>query len=215
MNLGPRLRAGVATAGVILLLAGCTSSAADGPSSSTAVSVTVSPSVIDPSSEIPTTSPATEATSNSVQTPAQTSLDPAAQEAADRAAIEAQWAKFWTVVLGAVRLTDGERETALAAVAVDPLKAQILAEVRDSEEKGLDRYGSMIAHPYWEQPISGADTAVMGDCQDASQTGVLNLSTGKKETAGVKDNNTRATFERGTDQIWRVKQIYYLTDLPC
>jgi hypothetical protein len=159
-----------------------------------------------------------------VEPPASTSLDPAAQEAADRAAIEAQWAEFWIVVLGAVRLPDDQREPALAQVAVDPLKSKILAEVRDSAAQGLDRYGSMTQHPYWEQRIDGSNTAVMGDCQDASQSGVINTSTGKQETVGVEgprspgpilDNNTRIVFERGNDGVWRVHDIYYLVDKSC
>jgi hypothetical protein len=118
-------------------------------------------------------------------------------------------------VLGAVRLPDDQREPALAKVAVDPLKSKILAEVRDSAAQGLDRYGSMTQHPYWEQRIDGSNTAVMGDCQDASQSGVINTSTGKQETVGVADNNTRIVFERGNDGVWRVHDIYYLVDKSC
>lgn len=217
MNLGPRLRVGAVGAGVIFLVAGCTSGTADAPPSSSVASPTASPSVVDPSSLAPSTSSAAPSPSSSAAEssalPSSFGISP--QEAADRAAIERQWKEFWAVVLGAVRLPDSQRESALAAVAVDPLKSQILAEVRDSAAEGLDRYGSMIEHPYWEQPIGDGNTAVMGDCQDASQTGVLNVSTGKKETAGVVGNNTRATFERGSDQVWRVRDIYYLTDVPC
>lgn len=213
--LGPRLRAGAVCAGAVLLVAGCTSSTADAPPSSPTASATASPSVIDPSSPVPGTSSAAPSSGAVDSSAPLSSSGISPQEAADRAAVEGQWKEFWAVVLGAVRLPDGQRESALAAVAVDPLKSQILAEVRDSAAEGLDRYGSMIEHPYWEQPIGDRDTAVMGDCQDASQTGVLNVSTGKKETAGVVGNNTRATFERGSDQVWRVKEIYYLTDVPC
>lgn len=215
MTLGSRLRGGTVAAAVILLAAACTTGTADAPAPSAVTSPTASPSVIDPStflsgSSAPPASPTPSATQS-----VPPSLDPAAQEAADRAAIEVQWQQFWLVVLGAVRLPDDQREAALANVAVDPLKSQILTEVRDSEAHGLDRYGSVTQHPYWEQRIEGADTAVMGDCQDASQSGTVNISTGKHETVGVKDNNTRVAFERGSDGIWRVKDIYYLVDVPC
>lgn len=208
---------GALAAGVLILASGCTSGTTEGSASTPAVSLPTSPPVnatnsLQPSSRAPPS------LSRLVIEPSASepvSSEISQQEAADRAAIEAQWKQFWIVVLGAIRLPEDEREPALSRVSVDPLKAKILDEVRESEANGLDRYGAMTQHPYWEEPVDGGDIAVMGDCQDASQSGVVNVATGRRETVGVADNNVRTTFERGPDQVWRVKEIHYLVDAPC
>jgi hypothetical protein len=91
----------------------------------------------------------------------------------------------------------------------------MLKDARSLESDGLDYYGTSVYHPYWEQSIAGQPTAVMGDCTDTSQAGSLEISTGQHRTAGVPDNNTRVTFVKGTDAIWRVSEIFYLVDIKC
>ncbi len=76
-------------------------------------------------------------------------------------------------------------------------------------------YGTSIFHPYWAQSVDGKSTAVMEDCTDTSQSGSMVAATGEKRTAGVPDNNTRATFEKGPDVVWRVKEIFFFVDLTC
>ena len=55
----------------------------------------------------------------------------------------------------------------------------------------------------------------MQDCTDTSQSGSMVAATGERPTVGVPDNNTRATFAKGTDGIWRVKEIFFFLDLTC
>jgi len=208
-------------AAVALLVAGCTSAASEGPTSpSSSTPVTATPSVADvspnvspsPASSGDGPSPSTGATS---QTGTAGTVDPAAREIADRAAVEKTWDDFWTVALGVVRMPDDERKAALAAVAVDPLRTQILNEARDASAKGLDRYGAMTAHPYWQQRVDGQSTAVMGDCQDSSKSGTVETASGQNKTVGVADNNIRATFVRTDDGQWKVQDVYYLVDVQC
>jgi hypothetical protein len=163
------------------------------------VPVSPSPSVIDAST--PPTTP--------------TTLDPEAQEIADRAAVEAAYARFWVAVGEIIRTPNSQRDALMSSVAIDPIRSKILEEARDSEAKGLDRYGAVVAHPYWEQSIEGAATAVMGDCQDSSQFGVINIATGEKTNAGVPDNKIRAVLVRSDDSIWRVQDIFFLVDEKC
>lgn len=217
MKLAVRLRLACVACAVLALAAGCTSTSADGPTSESALSITVRPSVVDPSTASPASSTPSSPTPSFIEPPSPTpsSLDPAAQEAADRSAIETVWAQFWVVVTGGVRIPDDQRQEALDQVAVDPFKADVLSEIRDSEAEGLDRYGSMIQHPYWEQPINGANTANMGDCQDASQSGVVYVESGKKKNVGSARNNIRATFVRLPDDSWRVSNVFFQVDVPC
>lgn len=216
MNLGTRLRVGVVSAGVLLLVGACTSSTADGPTSSSATSVTATPSVIDPSSLVPGTStvgPSPSPTAVETSTPSSSDISP--QEAADRAAVEAAWAKFWEVSDNLTRIDEEVRRQEMYAVAIDPTLSQALADARSLDAKGREIYGHSAFHPYWEQSINGAATAVMGDCTDTSKSGARDKGSGEIRTVGVADNNTRATFVRESDGTWKVHEIFYLLDQPC
>ena len=81
--------------------------------------------------------------------------------------------------------------------------------------KGWDTYGQFTSRISWPQPVDGKATAVIADCQDASQAGSLETSTGNKTTVGVARNPLQGTLVRGQDGVWRVDQVYYLKDEPC
>src|SRR5690349_15236359 len=118
---------------VVFGVAGCTSGSADGPTSTSPLTLG-SPSVIDTSttSVAPTvSSPAVSPTPSVVDVPTASSappssLDPAAQEAADRAAVEAAWVQFWQIYTNIVRTPLAQRSAALDMVAVDPIRTEIL-----------------------------------------------------------------------------------------
>ncbi|HEY4994625.1 MAG TPA: hypothetical protein VII33_21340, partial [Nakamurella sp.] len=115
-----RWRAAAGCAAVVLAVAGCSSSSAVGPGTTTG-SAAPSASVIS----VPSTgSGASGSSSPTAPTPSvidvptvvatPTSLDPDAQEASDRAAVEAQWVKFWDIYINIVRTPSLDRD-ALAA----------------------------------------------------------------------------------------------------
>ena len=216
----PSLRWRLAACALLVgtIMAGCTTSTADNPTSAVPSS-TASPSVVDTSSASPASSvPASPSPSViDVSTPptSPTTLDPEAQEIADRAAVEAAWNRFWDAALSVVRTPDSQRDALMSSVAVDPIRSEILTEARDAETQGLDRYGTITSHPYWNQSIDGGMTAVIEDCQDSSQSGMLDKSSNEKKTVGVSRNNTRGSLEKGPDGIWRVSNVFYLVDVPC
>ena len=187
-------------AAVALLVAGCTSTTADDPTTATASksSTAPTPSVVDvsPIASLPV-SPSSDLTSSEPSTkPTETSgsLDPATQDAADRAAIEAQWAAFWSVYNGIVRTPTDQRSSVLSTVAVDPILSEILGAADRFDSQGLDYYGSVVQHPYWVTPVSGQPFAVMRDCQDQSGYGSLYTSTGVKRSVGIDRNSIQAGF---------------------
>ena len=222
-NRGPRLlRAGVLAAGMLILVTACTTSAADGPTTTPMATITGTPSAIDPSSLLPSTSapPASPSPSPSPSDPGTSvvttaSPDISPQEAADRAAIEAQWAEFWRVYTNIIRTPVDQRSTALDAVSVDPAKSNVLGAASRLEADGLDYYGSVVLRPFSVEIDSSRGVAVLEDCQDQSGYGSLYVETGKKRTVGVSDNNTQAGFVRGTDGVWRVQNVQYPTNVPC
>jgi hypothetical protein len=158
-----------------------------------------------------TSSPTVDASSS--ETPGTEGLSP--QEASDRAAIETQWDKVWQVYLVLPHTPEGDRQAMAAAVAVDPAFTNLLTDAKTVEQKGWDSYGQIIHRISWPQPVNGKSTAVIADCQDTSQAGSLETSTGTKMTVGVERNPLQGTFIRGQDGVWRVDQVFYLKDEPC
>ena len=215
MNLGPRLRVGAVGAGVVLLLAGCTSGSADAPPTSPVASPTVSPSVIDPSSLVLSSSPVSSSSPSTVESSAAPSPQSATQDESDRAAIEAQWRNFWSVYTGIIRTPADQRAVRLDAVSVEPAKSKILEAASRLESEGLDYYGDVILKPYAIDIDSERGLAVIQDCQDQSGYGSVFVQSGEKRTVGVADNNTQAGFIRGIDGIWRVQNIQYPSNATC
>jgi len=138
-----------------------------------------------------------------------------AEEAADRAAVEAQWIKSWDVLLGIGATPAADREALAASVAVDPTKAKMLEAGTQFDSQGLQTYGTLGHRISWPQPISGKSTALVDDCQDASQTGSLETATGNKVTVGVPRDHYQGNLVKSDDGVWRVAEVYYLKDEPC
>ena len=136
-------------------------------------------------------------------------------EAADRAAVEAQWTQFWDVYLAIAITPAADREALVATVAVDPTKANVLSDAAEFDSQGLRTYGTLGHRISWPQPINGATTAVIDDCQDRSQGGAVNTTTGNEVTVGVARDHYQGNLVKGDDGVWRVAQAFYLKDEPC
>lgn len=207
-------------AATAVLVAGCTSSTADGPTAfNRSSSAAPSPSVADVSqgsrSQLSSTETTTATAEPSSPPSTQGSVDSAAEEVSDRAAVEQAWAHFWEVTDSLSTVAEAERRDAASGVAVEPTLSQVLSQAKDLADNGLAVYGTSEFHPYWEQSVDGKSTALMGDCTDTSQSGSVVIATGEKRTVGVPDNNTRVTFVKGPDGVWRVKEIFFLLDVKC
>ena len=137
------------------------------------------------------------------------------EESADRAAVESQWVKSWDVYLEIARTPAADREALVATVAVDPTKTNMLSDAAKFDTQGLETYGSLGHRISWPQSINGATTALIDDCQDASQSGSMKTATGDKVTVGVARDHYQGSLVKGDDGVWRVEQVYYLKDEPC
>jgi hypothetical protein len=202
---------------VVFGLAGCTSGSADGPTSTSPLTLG-SPSVIDTSttSVAPTvSSPAVSPTPSVVDVPtpssaAPSSLDPAAQEAADRAAIEAQWVKFWQVYEGIVRTPKNDRLAILNTVAVPPITDNLLDTAEKADSQGVDNYGTIVHRLSWQFPVNGESNATIDDCQDQSKTGTVKIGSGEILTTGEERSNMRGQFVRDESGSWRLQGLIFL-----
>jgi len=219
-SVGSRLRVAVLGSALALAVVGCTSSSADGPTSSATPSSTATASVVDPPSSSSAVVESTVSASRTASvidapTPSSAPSDPQSQEAADRAAIEAQWVKFWEIYIDFVRTPEPERDLLAASVSIEPIRSDLSKSAANFESEGRDNYGTVKHRLSWIDSISGGTSAVIADCQDQSQFGSISVSTGEKLSVGVDRDNIKGAFEKGPDGIWKLKQIYYIADVPC
>ena len=122
---------------------------------------------------------------------------------------------MWQVYAALPHTPESDRQALAAQVAVDPALSNLLTDANTLNSKGWDTYGQFTSRITWPQPVDGKATAVIADCQDASQAGSLETSSGNKTTVGVARNPLQGTFVRGQDGVWRVDQVFYLKDEPC
>ena len=145
----------------------------------------------------------------------ETSSTISAAEVDDRAAAEAQWTKYAEVYAALPHTPEDQWDALLAAVAVEPMITNAKNDAQIIIGKGRDTYGTVTHRISWTDPINGADTAVLHDCDDGSQTGAYETATGNKVTVGVPRRNTMGTLVRGADGTWRVSAAYIVKDTPC
>jgi predicted small secreted protein len=176
----------VAAAAIAAALAGCNTTADAGPITSATKTALTS-----------TTAPATPTASTS------TTVDPAAKEAQDRQAAELVWRQFNGLIGTLESLPSDQVDAAINAVAVDPTATRMRDENAKFRGEHKAGYGQIIPYISWPQPIDGKDTAVLSDCQDGSQAGVLDTKTGFKLTVGTPNTPVRGTLRR-TPQGWKV-----------
>ena len=178
---------------------------------------TSSPSAVTnslPSSSIPVASSSGSA-SPLFSSSSETSSTISAAEVDDRAAAEAQWTKYAEVYAALPHTPEDQWDALLAAVAVEPMITNAKNDAQTIIGKGRDTYGTVTHRISWTDPINGADTAVLHDCDDGSQTGAYETATGNKVTVGVPRQNTMGTLVRGADGTWRVSAAYIVKDTPC
>ncbi|MFV2178742.1 hypothetical protein ACFHW2_40380 [Actinomadura sp. LOL_016] len=124
------------------------------------------------------------------------------------AAVTQAYTDFVAMLDRADSLARGTRRQELSAVMVDPQLSRVLKRIDDMERKNQATYGNIVVH------VTSADItedgAVVRDCQDSSNAGLLDTRTQKKLNRGVKKRNIKALLERGTDGRWRVNKFIVL-----
>ena len=163
----------------------------------------------DPPPTIATASGYTPAT-----TPSPTTTDPATKERLDRQNAEDIWRQFNALLFSIESLPADQVEPAIAAVAVDPIASRLRATNAQFRAQNKAGFGAVISSITWPQPINGADTAVLMDCQDGSQAGIMDATTGSRLVVGTKNTSFRGTLVR-TPAGWRVQNGELLEGATC
>ena len=160
-----------------------------------------------------TTSSATSASSTSTPSTS-TTLDPAAKETQDRQDAELIWRKFNGLVNTLEALPADQVDAAIDAVAVEPTVTRLREENTRFRAEHKAGYGRDVSYITWPQPIDGKNTAVLSDCQDGSQAGVLDTKTGNRLTVGTPNTPLRGTLQR-TSEGWKVAAAEILKGTTC
>lgn len=137
------------------------------------------------------------------------------KEIADRQAVEAAWVRFWDYYPTFEELSPQERQSIADSISVDPLKTQILEGAANADANGESGYGTVTHRISWYQSVDGQQQIAIADCMDQDKMGTDDRSTGKKLSKGYPRTNLRGDVVLGADGVWRVRNLYYLTDETC
>lgn len=124
----------------------------------------------------------------------------------EREVIVADYEEFWVRLRYVEDKAESTWDRYLAEVAVDPQLKLSLQATRFQKQNGIALYGEVRSR-ISDVKVDG-DKATIVDCQDASESGQADATTGKKKTVGVPRNPVRARLELDHDQ-WKVAKITY------
>lgn len=192
------------------------------PSSSTTATVSAADTTAAPtdqsgpadtSATVPTDTPTPVAVTSPTVLPEVTApTDP--QEIAGRQAVEAAWTRFWDYYPTFEELSPAERQEIADAIAVDPLKSQILQGAANADAGGRTGYGTVTHRISWFQSLNSQSNIVIADCMDQSQMGSMNKASGKKLTHGFPREDLKGQLAFDPDRGWRVQNLFYVQDAP-
>jgi hypothetical protein len=143
-----------------------------------------------------TASPSGSATASTTPTPTPT---PTVEQQ-----VLAQYRAFWPAQTTASLADEASREAVLSPYTADPELRSLLDGIAAQRRSGHVFYGADIPRPEVEMLSVDRGTAVVRDCADSSQTGLMDAATGEKLTKGVERNPVVTTMHRGDDGVWRV-----------
>lgn len=124
----------------------------------------------------------------------------------ERDAVVAAYDQFWDRMHTVPHDPESTWDDAMAEVAVNPQLKITLQGMRLAKERGVTSYGTVTSR-ITDVDIDGDEATVM-DCQDASESGQADATSGEKKTVGVKRNPVEARLHRDNGR-WKVAEISY------
>ena len=157
-------------------------------------------------------SSASDPSSPRVSSSASTSSDPTVTTASVEQVVQAAWLNYWKVALSFESTASAnDWPQAVAAVAVNPIRNQLILGASKDRLENLVGYGYIVSRPYWPTAAEAhSQKVVMGDCFDGTRAGLKFKKTGRTHSVGTPRTNVHATLVKGADGKWRVEQIEYL-----
>ena len=124
----------------------------------------------------------------------------------NRAQVTAAYERFWSTTIPLASRPPEESEPQLQKVAVDPQLIQLAEGYRALRDRNLTLYGQVVPRVTAAE-VTG-DEARVTDCQDASQSGQADATTGQRKTVGVARTPVSARLVRDGGE-WKVARITY------
>ncbi len=121
---------------------------------------------------------------------------------------------FWAALIPVSRLPARQRLSQLSVVAADPELSSLLRGMAAADRKGQAFYGRDLIRPKLVGHPGPNQSTVVDDCMDSRQSGLVDLKSGRKLTAGVARNHVVTTLHQTPDGGWRVVFVSY-TSSPC
>jgi hypothetical protein len=139
-------------------------------------------------------------------------VSPPASPASALAAVIAAYTALWPAGQRADIAPAAQRQAILAPVATGAELTGMLSAIAADANADQVSWGQPVLHPY-DVTVDGT-TATLQDCQDETQTGMMNQVTGEKLTHGGPKVHFDATLDLGADGAWRVAELT-LSSQPC
>lgn len=117
------------------------------------------------------------------------------------------YAKFWAVGNQVIHDDPTRWHDELAFVAADPELTAMLTNLNTLRARSVTVYGATREHVTKVDVTDGS--ATVRDCQDASESGQADATTGARKTVGIPRNPVAAHLVRGGDGKWRVSEVTY------
>ncbi|MBA9003055.1 hypothetical protein [Thermomonospora cellulosilytica] len=105
-------------------------------------------------------------------------------------------------------LPEGTRRQRLAQYLTDPQLSRILDRIKDLHAENLTSYGASVPH-IKSVKVEG-DKATVHDCQDSSNSGLMDATTQRKINRGVKEESIKALMQKHSDGRWRISKFVVL-----
>lgn len=129
--------------------------------------------------------------------------------------IMAQLRKFWTDALPkAYAAPAAQRRAILEPVTMEPQLSQLLRNMSAQDKEGYRVYGvDKIITASVEEKQDGI--VLIDTCLDSTQTGLVEIKTGKKSDQGPAENPIKVNLKRAPDGVWRVSFIELQKGTRC
>ncbi|RIJ78731.1 hypothetical protein D1871_01980 [Nakamurella silvestris] len=151
----------------------------------------------------------------------QTTGRPVDPDAEARREIEGVWLEYWRIYTTSTAMSSAELKAEITAVAVDPIRNDVIKQAAYFQTEGLEKYGPVEHRIDWVHWIGTfavgihGRSAFIGDCTDQSGFGSRYAKSKKKRSVGVAEDLVVGKLSRTSGERWKLVQLYYIDGIGC
>lgn len=133
---------------------------------------------------------------------------PSVSSAPESEAVKLAYKNFIAILNHADSLPESSRKQHLSDLMGEPQLSRVLRRIGQMKRDHITAYGSIVVHVK-SIKIEGSD-ALLRDCQDTWNSGIMNIETKKRINRGVKQESIRTYLLKGDGGKWRVTKMVSL-----